>query len=115
MSDLHQGRAQQADLPLSNLARHKAHEALLALLEVQDHHQPYSKAFRHAMRCVYSLRHLQEEAHSWPVDPYPTAEKLHLKCVSRTIPDGGVLRIMSTDSICKTGTTITVRISKFLG
>lgn len=89
VSDLHHWRSLQADLSLSNLARHKAHEALLALLELQEHHQQYSKAFRHAMRCVYRLRHLQEETRAWPVDPYPTARKLRLRYVCRTVYSRG--------------------------
>ncbi|KAG0667676.1 hypothetical protein C6P46_000213 [Rhodotorula mucilaginosa] len=65
-----------------NQARHQVRKALRHLLELEKHRhddEQYSKAFRNALRCVYRLQHLQEEAEAWPVAPYPTAEQLGLR------------------------------------
>jgi hypothetical protein len=90
VSDSHDWRSLRTDLS-SNLARHQVRKALRHLLELEKHRhddEQYSKAFRNALRCVYRLQHLQEEAEAWPVAPYPTAEQLGLRYASRTIPDG---------------------------
>ncbi|KWU44264.1 hypothetical protein RHOSPDRAFT_34279 [Rhodotorula sp. JG-1b] len=75
-------RQNEADQEI-NQARHQVLKALRHLLELHRHDdEQYSQAFRNALRCVYSLQHLQEVAQVWPVASYPTAEQLGLSDVS---------------------------------